>query len=60
MVIAGTNRDLEAAVAEGTFCSDLFYRLNVFPLEIPPLRDDGGRVSGPAGAAARLGMPGLP
>ena len=38
-VIAATNRDLQTAIAERAFRSDLFYRLNVFPVEMPPLHE---------------------
>jgi DNA-binding NtrC family response regulator len=53
-VIATTNRPLEAAIAEGRFRADLFYRLNVIPISLPPLRDRAGDIAELADYFVRL------
>jgi transcriptional regulator with GAF, ATPase, and Fis domain len=63
-VVAATNRDLQAEIEEGNFREDLFFRLNVFPIEIPPLRERGRDVEHIAVAildrlALRMNRPGV-
>jgi two-component system, NtrC family, response regulator AtoC len=63
-VIAATNRNLKQSVAEGKFREDLYYRLNTFPIDIPPLRDRPSDIVKLARfflakAARNLGKPGL-
>jgi DNA-binding NtrC family response regulator len=56
-VLATTNRPLEAAVSAGAFRADLYYRLNVIPLSLPPLRDRPGDIAELAEHFARLFAP---
>ena len=56
-VLATSNRDLEPTVRDGRFREDLYYRLSVFPLQIPPLRERPGDVEALARALRRGARP---
>ena len=58
-VIAATNRDLEQLAEEGGFREDLYYRLSVFPIDVPPLRERGDDISPAREPLSREGLPGL-
>jgi DNA-binding NtrC family response regulator len=53
-IIAATNRDLKQMTAEGKFREDLFYRLNVFPIFVPPLRERAGHIGSLANCIAGI------
>src|SRR5439155_1678322 len=55
-MVAATNRNMEQMVGDKQFREDLYFRLNVFPIRIPPLRETGAVIGGQQGAAARLGL----
>jgi len=59
-LIAATNRDLRAALEDGTFREDLYYRLNVVPIDIPPLREHKEDIPGLANLFFSRASPKIP